>query len=112
VQLRELDQQEAAVAYQRTVLQAWQEIDDALTGYAAERQQFKQLQERVTAARDSDELAQARYDGGEVDFTSVLDTRRAYLQARIELSASRGRLGTRFVAINKAVGNAAPTETQ
>jgi outer membrane protein TolC len=30
VQLRELQQQEAAVAYQRTVLQAWQEIDEAL----------------------------------------------------------------------------------
>ena len=40
VQLRELEQQEAAVAFQRTVLTAWKEIDDALTGYTAERQQL------------------------------------------------------------------------
>jgi len=45
VQLRELQQQEAAVAYQRTVLQAWQEIDDALSGYNAERQQQRELAE-------------------------------------------------------------------
>ncbi|MCE1250590.1 MAG: efflux transporter outer membrane subunit, partial [Comamonadaceae bacterium] len=36
VQLRELQQQEAAVNYQTTVLKAWQEIDDALSAYGAE----------------------------------------------------------------------------
>src|SRR5690606_12985730 len=36
VQLRRLQEQEAAVAYQRTVLDAWHEIDAALAGYAAE----------------------------------------------------------------------------
>ena len=39
VQLRELQQQEAAVNYQKTVLKAWQEIDDALAAYSAEQQQ-------------------------------------------------------------------------
>jgi len=37
VNLRELQQQEAAVAYQQTVLKAWHEIDDALSAYTAER---------------------------------------------------------------------------
>ena len=37
VELRELQQQEAAVNYQRTVLRAWHEIDDALSAYRAER---------------------------------------------------------------------------
>ena len=43
----------------------------------------------------------------EDDFTSVLDTQRASLQARLDAVASRSRLATRFVAINKAVGNGA-----
>ena len=38
VTLRELQQQEAAVAYQQTVLKAWHEIDAAMTAYTAERQ--------------------------------------------------------------------------
>ena len=105
VQLRELDQQVAAVAYQRTVLQAWQEIDDALSGYAAETQRLRNLEERGRMTRDAWELTQARYNAGTVDSTVVLDTQRSYLQARRDMAASQGRLHTRFVAINKAIGN-------
>lgn len=105
VQLRELEQQEAAVNYQRTVLQAWQEIDDALNGYAAERQQAQQMQARLDSTRKAYELARARYDGGTVDFTVVLDGQRAYLQARRDLAASQGRLGNRYVMVNRVIGN-------
>lgn len=106
VQLRELQQQEAAVAFQRSVLQAWQEIDDALNGYTAEQQQAENLLTRVEAAKAAYVLAQARYDGGVTDFTTVLDTQRSYIQARHDLAACQGRLNTRFVSLNKALGNA------
>lgn len=112
VQLRELEQQEAAVNYQRTVLQAWQEIDDALSGYAAERQQAQQLQARLDSTRQAYELARARYDGGTVDFTAVLDGQRAYLQARRDLVASQGRLGTRYVMVNRVTGNIPRSDTK
>ena len=106
VQLRELEQQEAAVAYQRTVLAAWKEIDDALTGYTAEQQQRTELAAREQSARRAYDLAQARYDGGAVDYVAVLDSQRSYLQARFDLAGSDGRLLTRYVAINRALGNA------
>ncbi|MFT3756773.1 MAG: efflux transporter outer membrane subunit [Pseudoxanthomonas sp.] len=106
VQLREMQQQEAAVNYQQTVLKAWQEIDDALSAYIAEQQQARELQTRSDAARDAYTLAQARYDGGITDFTVVLDAQRSYLQARRDLVASEGRLSSRYMSINKAVGNA------
>jgi NodT family efflux transporter outer membrane factor (OMF) lipoprotein len=106
VQLRELEQQEAAVAYQHTVLAAWKEIDDAITAYTAERQQQIDLDAREQSARQSLDLAQARYDGGAVDFVAVLDSQRSYLQARFDLVANEGRLLTRYVAINRALGNA------
>ena len=105
VQLRELQQQEAAVNYHQTVLKAWQEIDDALNRYSAEQQKFEALQHQVAAARQAHELAQARYDGGITDFMTVLDSQRSYLQARRDLASSRGRLDIDFVAINKALGN-------
>jgi NodT family efflux transporter outer membrane factor (OMF) lipoprotein len=106
VQLRELEQQEAAVAYQRTVLAAWKEIDDALTAYTAEQQQRTELSLREQSARQAYGLAQARYDGGATDFVAVLDAQRAYLQARFESVASDGRVLGQFVAINRALGNA------
>ncbi len=106
VQLRVLEQQEAAVAYQRTVLSAWKEIDDALTGYTAEQQQRTELVAREQSSREAYNLAQARYEGGAVDFVAVLDSQRSYLQARFDVVASEGRLLTRYVAINRALGNA------
>jgi len=108
VQLRELQQQEAALAYHRTVLKAWQEIDEALNGYTAERQQATELQAQVRSAGQAYELAQARYDGGTVDFIAVIDGQRSYLQARRNLAASNGRLNTWFVTVNKAIGNTQP----
>ncbi|MFT3904790.1 MAG: efflux transporter outer membrane subunit [Steroidobacteraceae bacterium] len=110
VHLRELQQQEVAVNYQQTVLKAWQEIDDALSAYTAEQQQARELQNRSDAASDAYALAQARYDGGITDFTAVLDAQRSDLQARRDLVASEGRLNTRYVTVNKAIGNA-PLDT-
>ncbi len=105
VQLRELEQQEAAVNYQKTVLKAWQEIDDALSSFTAEQQQERELQARAHSAGQAYELVQTRYDGGMADFLSVLDSRRSYLQARRDLAASEGRLGIRYMMVNKAIGN-------
>jgi outer membrane protein TolC len=106
VQLRELEQQEAAVAFQRTVLTAWKEIDDALTGYSAERQQLRELTSREQSARQAYDLALARYDGGATDFVTVIDSQRSLLQAKFDKASSEGRLMVRFVGINRALGNA------
>jgi NodT family efflux transporter outer membrane factor (OMF) lipoprotein len=108
VVLRELAQQEAAVAYQHTVLQAWQEIDDALTGYDAERARNTRLREKAEASQQAYELAQARYAGGLTDFLVQLDAERNYLQARRDLSDSNHQLFVRLIAIYKAVGGGAP----
>jgi NodT family efflux transporter outer membrane factor (OMF) lipoprotein len=105
VQLRELEQQEAAVNYHQTVLKAWHEIDDTLSAYAADRQQLRELEVRAEAAEQAWRLAQARYDGGATDFLAVLDARRGHLQARRDLVTAQGRLNKRFVTVNKVVGN-------
>jgi NodT family efflux transporter outer membrane factor (OMF) lipoprotein len=104
VVLRQLAQQEAAVAYQQTVLKAWQEIDDALTGYDAERGRNARLREKESASRDAYDLARARYAGGLTDFLVQLDAQRTWLQARRDLSDSNHQLFVRLIAIYKAVG--------
>ncbi|MBN8903629.1 MAG: efflux transporter outer membrane subunit, partial [Rhodospirillales bacterium] len=47
LQLREAQQQEAAINYQKTVLQAWQDVDNALTAYRTEQERRVQLQQAV-----------------------------------------------------------------
>lgn len=105
VQLRELEQQEAAVNYQKTVLKAWQEIDDALSAYVAKQQQLREQENRVKSASNAYQLALARHAAGITDYLIVLDSQRSYLQARREWASCRGELNVRFVMINKAIGN-------
>jgi len=108
VVLRELQQQEAAVAYQQTVLRAWHEVDDALTGYSAERRRHGELAAKARDSRDAYELARARYEAGMTDFLVQLDAWRALLQARREYADSGARLAVQWVAVRKALGWADP----
>lgn len=108
VQLRELQQQEAAVNYQKTILAAWKEIDEALSHYAAAQQQVKALSQRAASTSEAHRLLQARYKRGLTDFSSVLDAQRSRLQAQSELAAAESDLNSRFVAVNKAIGNVPP----
>ncbi|ALM85937.1 efflux transporter outer membrane subunit [Bordetella sp. N] len=109
VVLRELQQQEAAVNYQRTILKAWQEIDDALTAYSAERQRNVRLREKAASSADAYALARARYARGMTDLLAQLDAERGDLQARSDLADSDSRLRMDLVAIYKAVGGGALT---
>lgn len=104
VVLRQLAQQEAAVSYQQTVLKAWQDIDDALTAYDAERGRNARLRTREDASREAYDLARARYARGLTDFLVELDAQRTWIQARRDLSDSNHQLFLRLIAIYKAVG--------
>lgn len=108
VEVRKLEQREAAVNFQVAVLKAWQEIDDALTGYTADWQTRQQLADRLKHARANADLVEARYRGGQVNYLPVIDARRSALAARRELDESDARLRTRLAAINKAIGNVPP----
>jgi len=109
VTLRELQQQEAAVAFQQAVLKAWHEIDSALSAYTAERQRHAELAERERNSRDALTLAHARYANGLTDFGVELDARRTLLQARRDQVQSASRMAVGLVAVYKALGGAAPS---
>ncbi len=111
VTLRELQQQEAAVAYQQTVLKAWHEIDDALSAYAAERQRQLQLADKERQSRDAWELARVRYEHGLTDFLVQLDAQRTLLQAQRDQVDSGGRLAMDLVMLTKALGGAGDWKT-
>lgn len=108
VKLRKLEARETAVGYQRTVLKAWQEIDDALSGYTADRQQHESLEARERNTEGALKLTEARYKAGTTTYLPVIDAQRVHLQAMRDLADNEGRLRIRFVAINKAIGNVPP----
>jgi len=103
VTLRKLQAQQAAVAYQQTILKAWQEIDDALSAYTAERQRNAQLVLKERSSRDAFQLAGVRYQHGLTDFLVQLDAQRTLLQAQRDYAESSGRLAIALVSISKAL---------
>ncbi len=104
LQLRRSQQRAAAIAFQQTVLRAWNEVDDALTAYA-EAQRARQ-QTVIAAQQDETALSAARqrYQEGASDFLNVLTAQAQLLQARNELSMSDTALATDLVVLYRALG--------
>jgi NodT family efflux transporter outer membrane factor (OMF) lipoprotein len=102
--LRKEQQQEAAVTYQRTVLSAWHEIDNALTAYSAEQQRRNQLEASVVHNQKAFALAQDQYKGGIGSFLQVLTAERSLLAAQQDLAESTTTISTNLVSLYKSLG--------
>lgn len=108
VEVRKLDQQQAAVAYQQTVLRAWHEIENALSGYSAEQERNRELASALAASREAYDIARVRYNHGMINYLAELDARRTLLQTEKAYSQSSIQLGTQWVAVYKALGGGWP----
>lgn len=102
--LRRVEQQEAALNYQQTVLQAWHDVDNALTAYAAEQKRLDALREAVLQNRRAVDLSRQRYTQGVADFLNVLDAERSLLQAQLQLADSTTTVSQNLVQLYKALG--------
>ena len=103
VTLRELQQQEAAVNYQKTVLTAWHEIDSLLSQYQADAQQVKALNDKSQQASKLYRMTQAQFQGGLVDEIPALDARRNWLQTENQRLDAVKRQWTNGVKLYKAL---------
>jgi outer membrane protein TolC len=99
-----VEQQEAALNYQQTVLQAWHDVDNALTAYAAEQKRLDALREAVLQNRRAVDLSRQRYTQGVADFLNVLDAERSLLQAQLQLADSTTTVSQNLVQLYKALG--------
>jgi len=104
LELRKVQQQEAALNYQQTVLQAWHDVDNALTAYAAEQKRHDALAVSVQQNRTALDLSRERYRQGVADFLNVLDTERSLLAAQLQLAQSTTTVSSNMVQLYKALG--------
>jgi NodT family efflux transporter outer membrane factor (OMF) lipoprotein len=102
--LTKAEQQEAAISFQRTVLNAWQEVDNALVAYAKEQGRSARLHEEVGQARQALALARQQNQKGITDFLHVLDAQRQLLAAEQDEADSSVTVSTNLVSLYKALG--------
>lgn len=102
--LREAQQQEAAIAYQQTVLRAWHEIDDQLSAYNASQLRRDSLAEAVHQNQIALQTAQRQYVEGVVDFVNVLTVQSALLATQEQWVESSAGVSLAAVGLYKALG--------
>ena len=95
---------EAQARYNRTVLQALQEVETGLVRYRTARAQVERIQEAAEASARAAELARLRFTGGVADFLQVLDAERTQLEAEEQLAQSRTDAATAYAALYQALG--------
>jgi NodT family efflux transporter outer membrane factor (OMF) lipoprotein len=94
----------AALAYQKTVLRAWHEVDNALGAYASELKRHERLRLAETQNGIALAVASRGYREGAADFTSVLLARRSLLASRAALADCATASALSVVALYRAIG--------
>jgi multidrug efflux system outer membrane protein len=104
VRLAEAQQQEALLAYQQTIQNAFRDVSDALVAYQKTREAREQQELLAAAAKESTRLAHVRYDGGSTAYLEVLTNETNYLAAELGLSQARLNEVLSLVQIYSALG--------
>jgi outer membrane protein, multidrug efflux system len=104
VRFAEAQQEEAALIYQRTILEAFREVSDALVGYR-KSQEFRVQQEQLTrSAEDATRLSNMRYRGGATSYLEVLDSDTRRFAAQLNLAQAQLNELQSMVRIYRALG--------
>src|SRR5262249_53322405 len=95
---------QALAAYEKTVLVALEDVENALVDYLREGERRTRLEAAVTADRTAVDLAEDLYRKGLTSFLDVLDAQRALYLAQAELARSQALVTLDLVALYKALG--------
>jgi NodT family efflux transporter outer membrane factor (OMF) lipoprotein len=96
--------QQALVAYQQSVLEAAQEVDDAMVSLAGAQAQKSILYEGVIAAQRSNDLSVLQYKEGFSGYQRVLDAQKSLFSQQNRYAASQGLAVQSLVQLYKALG--------
>ncbi len=98
------DYDEAVASYERTLIQALQEVADAAASERALAARFKESADALAADEQAYRIARLRYDGGLANYQSVLLAEDAVLQSRRAVADLTARAFTLDVQLVRALG--------
>ena len=90
---------------EQSVLRAFEEVENALSGVQQERIRIAELHAAVNAAERARALAQQRFDTGITDFLDVLDAEQSRLDLAEQHAIASTELVRQFAALHKALGS-------
>lgn len=102
--LKKAEQQEAALAYRQTVLNAWRDVDDAITRLAQIQLRYQHVTELVAQNRKACRAARLQYEDGAVPFLEVDRAESMLLSSQVTLADLRMETALAAVSLYRALG--------
>jgi NodT family efflux transporter outer membrane factor (OMF) lipoprotein len=103
VRLQDTRFQQAVVNLQSTVLNANEEVENAIITFLKEQVRVKSLTESNRAVDRAVQLAVLQYEKGVIDYQPVIDTQRSLVLQQDALAESRGLVAISLVSVYKAL---------
>lgn len=94
----------ALASYRATVLQALEEVDNALKAQGAADRRERDIAISAEAAGNAVILARTQYRAGLIDFQTLLDSERALLSSQDNAAGARADRATSAIQLYKALG--------
>jgi len=96
--------EQALLNYERTVLNALNEVENAMTAFLEQRIQYEAQQRAAAAAQKSLKLSTKLYKDGLIDFQSVLDAQLALFDFENQVAEAQGNAAANVVRLYKSLG--------
>ena len=109
VKATEARTEQAALAYEQAIQNAYAEVRNAYASYTQEYHRNKSLQAAVKAAADAVSISQDLYKNGLKDFNNVLDAQRSRLTLEEAFVISRGNITLDLIELYKTLGAGVPS---
>ncbi len=104
IRVQEALRDQAFINYQKTVLTALQDAENALIAFDKEWEHRKALNDAVVANRKAVYLSMQLYTQGQTDFLNVLNAERSLFASEDALVQSNRSTATSLIAVYKALG--------
>ena len=98
------DSDEAVALYRETALQAFREVEDALSGIRFLDREIRAHEAAASAAERAARISRKRYEGGLVSFLDVVDAERTSLSEKRELVQAQSARLLQTVQLIQALG--------
>lgn len=110
IEVRNAQQEQALTLYEKTILVAFEDVENSLVNYAREQVRYRALIDAVAANRRAMQMANELYTRGLVDFLNVLESQRSLYASESELAQSETVMASNLVALYKALGGGWETD--
>ncbi len=104
IKAEESKTRQAYINYQKVVLNALEDVENAMVSIKEERLRVASLRKAVAASSKSVELVKDLYKAGLTDFQNVLTTEQAYMKHQDDLAKAEGNIAGYTVQLYKALG--------